>query len=147
MGNPGKRAWTSSRTSSIVSECESFLAGSYAQHLQSVGRTVPAWAWLNRLSHGSLAELRSLASGHGGRQGDPASAAIRFLAGELLARADDDAASVAALQRDVLVPEELALASRWKEPLTAGQLVSCVLAGLNRYDEDRRRQRHGREAA
>jgi hypothetical protein len=146
MGVPRKRTWSSSGASSIGPECEEFLAGRYAQHLQSVGRTVPAWAWLNRLAHSSVADIRSLASGQGARQGDSVSAAVRFLAGELLARAGD-ADSLAALQRDVLVPEELALANHWMEPLTAGQLVSRVLAALDRYAEETRSRRHGREAA
>ena len=146
MGVPRKRTWSSPRASSIVSECESFLAGRYAQHLRSAGRTVPPWAWLNRLTHGSAVDIRSLAAGDGDFPGDPRSAAVRFLAGELLARADDDA-GLAVLQRDVLVPEELALADRWQEPLTAGQLVSRVLADLDRYAEEVRQQRHGREPA
>lgn len=146
MAIPRRRTWSSSEGSPIGSECEIFLAGRYAEHLQSSGRTVPAWAWLNRLAHGSIADLRSLASGLGGRQPDPLSAAVRFLAGEVLARTDD-ADSLAALQRDALVPEELALANRGREPISAGQLVSRVLAVLDRYAEETRQRRHGREVA
>jgi len=146
MGVPRKRIWNSPGASPIVSECESFLAGRYAEHLQSVGRTVPPWAWLNQLSHGSASDIRNLAEGQGGRLDDPGTAAVRFLAGELLVRVDDEAASLAVLQREVLVPEELELANRWMEPLAAGQLVSRVLAKLDRY-ADTRQRRHGREAA
>lgn len=145
MGVPRRRTWNSPGASPIVSECESFLAGRYAEHLQSVGRTVPPWAWLNQLSHGLASDIRNLAEGQGGCPDDPGNAAVRFLAGELLVRADD-AASLAVLQREVLVPEELALANRWMEPLAAGQLVSRVLAKLDRY-ADTRQRRHGREAA
>lgn len=146
MRVPRKRTWSRPGTSSIVSDCERFLAGRYAQHLQSEGRTVPHWAWLNQLSHGSAADIQSLADGHGGRRGDPETAAVQFLAGELLARAGDEDA-LAVLQRDVLIPEELALANRWTEPFTPGQLVSRVLADLDRYAEEARHRRHGREAA
>ena len=69
-----------------MSECESFLTGRYVQFLHSVGRTAPSWTCLNRLSHGSTADLRDLASGHNAGQNDTGSAAVPALAGELLAR-------------------------------------------------------------
>lgn len=82
-------------------------------------------------------------SGDSSYEDDPEwAAAVRFLAAELLARAGV-ATSLAVLERDVLVPEELELANRWTEPLTAGQLVSRVLAALDRYAEERRPRRHG----
>lgn len=138
--------WGSSEANPIVTECESFLAGRYEQHLRSVGRTLPSWARLNQLSHGSAADIRSLASGHNSYEDAPEwAAAVRFLATELLARAGV-ATPLAVLQREVLVPEELELANRWTEALTAGQLVSRVLVALDRYAEERRPRRHGREA-
>jgi len=71
---------------------------------------VPAWAWLNRLAHGFAAEVRALAA-EGASLDDHWDGAIRFLAGELVARAPDDR-SMATLQRDALVPLELAMAAR-----------------------------------
>lgn len=108
------RGWTrgSSEANPIATECQSFLAGRYDQHLRSVGRTLPSWTRLNQLSHGSATDIRSLASGHSSYEDDPEwAAAMRFLAAELLARAGV-ATSLAVLQRDVLVSVELEMANR-----------------------------------
>ena len=117
----------------IVRECRSFLDGDYAEHLVGAGRAVPAWAWLNSLAHGSLEDLRSLASGGPVRApGFDATAvwrqALAYLAQEVLFLVDGGQ-DLAGLQRTTLVPLELALA---REPARTdpGQLVWMVLDAL-----------------
>jgi hypothetical protein len=44
----------------VWSEAEAFLGGTYAEHLISHGRRVPSWAWLNRVAHGTEADLAAL---------------------------------------------------------------------------------------
>lgn len=131
----------------IGDECESLLAGRYADHLRGRGRVVPAWAWLNQLSHGTAEELRALAAS---TTAGPADAewhgAVGFLAAEVLG-ATGDGVSLPALQRDVLVPLELEMASRWLEPMTAAQLVTRVLAELDRSGWRTSQGPRGTEAA
>ena len=43
----------------LVSECEAFLAGDYAERLRRRSQPVPAWAWTNLLAHGTEEELRA----------------------------------------------------------------------------------------
>lgn len=53
------------RTESVlVVECEAFLAGRYAQYLDTKNLRVPDWAWLNVLAHGSQDDIATLASGN-----------------------------------------------------------------------------------
>lgn len=108
-------------------ECELFLAGRYAQRLHALHRPLPAWACLNPLAHGTNDDLANL------RAGSVETAwprewmdAIRFLAGEIMILIDDDPDFLCALQRDVLVPMELRLASDWLTPMTPAELVQRV---------------------
>ena len=100
----------------LIAGCEAFLDGSYAEHLRRAGVPVPAWAWLNLIAHGTLDELRALATGP-----VPPSVWPRarwFLAGEVVDAVESGWCSLAGLQRDVLIPlEQRAMvgdtASRW----------------------------------
>jgi hypothetical protein len=73
---------------------------------------VPGWVWFNGLAHGSrddLAELRADAAAQ-----SPApdwAGAVAFLSGEIVHAVDDDPQRLRALQRGVLIPLELRLAS------------------------------------
>jgi hypothetical protein len=111
----------------VSRECELFLAGRYAQRLHALHRPIPAWTCLNPLAHGTKEELASLGAGSL-EAGLPLEwrNAIGLLAGEILILADDDHARLGALQREVLVPMELRLASEWLTPVTPTELVGLV---------------------
>ena len=47
----------------IGAECQAFLQGSYVEHLASLDRAIPSWAWLNTLAHGTATEIAALAQG------------------------------------------------------------------------------------
>jgi hypothetical protein len=117
----------------IATECEFFLAGRYAERLQAAGRPLPPWVWLNELAHGSMEEMIALADGTSAHaHPQPWDAAMRYLAGELLAIAAGDNASLHAVQNDALLPLELRQVRYWFEPMTPNQMVTRVSAALVR---------------
>lgn len=46
----------------IAREASAFLAGRYQGHRVPDRRSVPAWAWINPLAHGTLADVEALAA-------------------------------------------------------------------------------------
>lgn len=46
----------------VAVECEAFLGGRYLELLRSRGRAIPAWAWLNGVTHGAVDQLDRLAT-------------------------------------------------------------------------------------
>jgi hypothetical protein len=121
----------------VWSEAEAFLRGTYAEHLISHGRRVPSWAWLNRVAHGTEADLAVLVGGEHPWDGSTIGHTgwhrmVSFLAADLLALARATDQTVSALQREVLVPLELELAREDNHRrLGAAQLVSVALAALH----------------
>src|SRR4051794_19485182 len=96
----------------VSEECETFLAGRYADHLQAVGRPVPPWAWLNALAHGSDSDLRALAAEEP-RWRTPAPRAARewqqslaFLATHLVDLMEARQQTLQFIQQQVLIPIE-----------------------------------------
>jgi len=124
----------------LVAECEVVLCGRYAEHLGERQRRVPAWARVNLLAHGTAEDLQT-ANALGGQAGTQRWRAERaYLAGEVLGTADQGIATLGDLQRDVVVPVELHLASPERtSALTPSELVACLLAAL---DAHQRAQRH-----
>lgn len=122
-------------TAELVDDCRAFFQAQLAEHFEQRHQSVPVWAWTNLLAHGSEQDLRSdqtlpeqqLAfDGQWHR-------ARSYLAAELLALAGRSCPLVD-LQRDVLVPLELDLASRpevngWSPP----QWVSCVETAVYKH--------------
>lgn len=127
----------------LVSDCEAFLAGRFAEHLEARGERVPEWAWSNLLAHGSDGRLVAAAlaqpvhpAGSGGwRQ------ARSYLAGEVLETAARNG-PLPQLQALVLVPLELASAERPDGAgFTPGQWVNTVLAALSDHRAHSRQER------
>lgn len=113
----------------LIEECQAFLDGSFAELVEASGVTVPVWAWLNLLAHGTMTELRDEADALG--EGDRWRQARAFLAGEVIEVIDTARMPLTQLQHDVLVPLELdVLDSRWSNRWTPAQLVRGVLGVL-----------------
>jgi hypothetical protein len=94
----------------LARECEWFLAGRMAEHIFLNGGTVPLWAWMNLLAHGTLEDLQD-------RPGtfpethpsvDPWVAARRYLADEIL-DVVAGGSPLLTVQREALIPLELEL--------------------------------------
>jgi hypothetical protein len=105
--------------------------------LESHGRKVPSWVWLNSVAHGTEADLSALVRGEHPWDGSTSGNTgwyrmVSFLAADLVALARTTDQTVSALQREVLVPLELELANEDnRRRLGAAQLVSVALAALH----------------
>jgi hypothetical protein len=112
-----------------VDEIEAFLEGRLVEHRSSRGRSVPAWAVVNKLAHGDASELARLAGGIGVAEREPAwLGAQRGLAAELLAGRTP--AQVACIQREVLVPLELWLVDRAESTTVTGRWAAELADAL-----------------
>ena len=116
-------------SSGLADECAAVLEGRYADALAGAGMPVPMWTWVNLLAHGTEDELREAAGTLGASERWVQARA--FLAGEVLDAASAPGASLRALQHEVLVPLELALAAApGTRPSTSGALVAQVTGAL-----------------
>jgi hypothetical protein len=97
--------------SELVAEAEAFLGGRAVEVYRNCQVAVPAWARLNWLAHGHPRELTGLARREWGllRPEGTWAWAVGTLAREILAGSRGDLAIVRLLQRDCLIPMELAL--------------------------------------
>jgi hypothetical protein len=135
-----KRADTC-RTDGLVVECEAFLSGRYREYLAAQNRPVPGWAWINQLAHGSLDDVRSMA-GHPVAD-DPLSVVVD-LARRVVGLIDAGLSTLEGIQRQTLIPLELALAKRHPTdvPCDARRLSasirSSLIGGLPPVNPDRR---------
>lgn len=123
------------RRAGVGEECDAFLAGEWAEYLAACGEPVPAWAWLNRVAHGRVGELRALtrAPGWGYAPLDEWDRLRACVADTLFQRSRPASTDVAGLQRSVLVPLELVLLDdEQMRRLTNAELLVHVL-GLLRH--------------
>lgn len=123
------------RALSAGNEFDSYLSGSYADWLMRRHRSVPAWAWVNRLAHGTIDELDELRAGVFAPVATTTDVSLwhqvlTFLASEVLDRAVDHD-ELRELQRTVLVPVELRLADQWWYALAPIDVVTIVLVALH----------------
>jgi hypothetical protein len=98
-------------TEVLVADCEAFLLGRYAEHVESRSEPVPVWAWTNVLAHGSREDLlRAAGEAHGGWSAGRRWRLARALVASEVLHAVNSGASLVDVQRDVLAPIELAIA-------------------------------------
>lgn len=90
-------------------ECAAFLAGGYRHYLDTRGQPIPAWAWINCLAHGDRSDIECAATLQT-NEVDP-DTLIAAIAMAALAHLTVGA-TLEALQRNTLVPLELALAAQ-----------------------------------
>jgi hypothetical protein len=124
-----------------VQECEVYLSGRYADHLQARNENVPNWAWINVIAQADPEFLRSLVAENaryaGGMRASTWWQAIAFLAEEILSQRNDDS-DLDELRRSVLVPLELRWLASERPPERPGELVRSVLSALDDYPSSRR---------
>lgn len=92
---------------SLIEESAAFLSGRYADYLMTHKLPIPAWAWLNGLSHGDVDEIRALAI----HDCTGPSAVIAELAGQMVTLVDTERLSLSFIQTRILIPMELRLAA------------------------------------
>jgi hypothetical protein len=124
----------------VVADAAAFLRGGLAERWEDEVGYVPAWVWTNRLAHGTEAELRAESEGTrpvGGASGERWRRARAFLADEVLESAARYG-SLAALQRDVLVPLELELSGSAKASgYSLAEWVASVESALREASQHR----------
>jgi hypothetical protein len=97
----------------LVRECEAFLDGTLAEHLDERGIVVPVWAWTNLLAHGSPEQITDCVCSPdlphtSDRDWSVARALVAFEIFDLM----EAGYVLEELQQDVLIPLELEMASR-----------------------------------
>ena len=92
---------------SLIDESAAFLSGRYADYLMTHKFPIPAWAWLNGLSHGNGDEIRALAM----NDCTGPSAVIAELAAQMVTLMDTERLSLSFIQNRILIPLELRLAA------------------------------------
>jgi hypothetical protein len=120
----------------LVRECGAFLVGSLALESSKTGQSPRHWEWLNLLAHGSEEQVTALANDDLATEPRTVQdtkwfAALSFLAAQMLDVIAAGGATLAEVQRSVLVPLELELASNHSnELLVPAALVRRVLDRL-----------------
>jgi hypothetical protein len=118
----------------LIEEIESFLAGYALRSYLDLGLAVPAWANINWLAHGRTADLRErvrLEYGLERLEGSWAWA-VSTVARELLEAGREDSV-VLRLQRDCLVPMELALLDQGGRGFLPSHLVAIGVPRLRAH--------------
>ena len=108
----------------LVTEVEAFLAGDFVECLERSGADVPGWAWLNRIAHGELRTIRSIAEQSACLSARPCDgtseswqAVSQTLAKELLGLINGDSASLSRIQQVGLIPLESRLIESGTDPV------------------------------
>lgn len=116
----------------VSDEAEAYVRGRYRQLLERRSEPLPAWAWLNALAHGDVADVERLASQAVG--GDGPEAFVAGLARDLLEQMAARGVSLEELQRGRLVPLELALARDPVQvfPRSGTHLARAITGALRR---------------
>jgi hypothetical protein len=127
----------------LVTECDVYLSGRYAEYLETRNRPIPDWAWLSVLAHAPPEQLRALVAQDPHCDGRPTRTtvwwqAVGFLAGEILSRQDSDQI-LDELRRSVLVPLELTSLAAGRPLQRPRQLVRMVLCALDQHQLGRHR--------
>jgi hypothetical protein len=119
----------------LVVETEAFLCGHYVDHADELLPRPVAWIECNWIAHADPEEVCRAARRAAGPDvhTDAWVGAIQTLLHELMRLADGDARRVAALQREWLIPVELAVMTGEHRDLAPSAFVAMALERL-RYD-------------
>jgi hypothetical protein len=130
----------------VVGDCEAFLTGRLLEHYSANGEHVTASTWTNLLAHGDEEALLRVQRGRGDSifmTGGTWASARSYLVTEILDLVSRHG-SLAELQRTVLVPLELRLATdHGTDEWEVGTWVAAVLDTLAAYSRRcERAERH-----
>lgn len=120
---------TSSAYQSLIEECAAFLSGHYADYLTERKLPIPAWAWLNAISHGCADDIRLLAA----RQcATGPSAVIADVAAQMVRLIDTRRLGLRDMQTRVLVPLECRLAAghHTRSPNNADEMTQMLRSAM-----------------
>lgn len=126
----------------LAKEAEAFLSGAFARLLIHKHPSVPEWAWLNVVAHGTEAQIASFLAenAHGLSPVEQVwRDAMTFLDREVIATKRAVGCSLEELQRCVLVPLELEMATQ--PSVSPEQLLRLAFDALIDYERSRSRSR------
>jgi hypothetical protein len=117
----------------LVNETEQFLAGQYLEVAFAREGDLPTWVWLSTIAHGNedqLSRAEDWLSEHEGLHPELRSwgRVLQHISRQMLDTAAFIGCSVSELQRNLLVPLELAVAITPVGPATLCRLVDTMLA-------------------
>jgi hypothetical protein len=124
---------------SVADECEAFLVGTYWFYLTARRREPPLWTYINRLAHAAPDAVLALAGAPETLTPERVEEPVLdwldvegAVADQVVALTHGDLAEIRELQRRVLIPLELALASEPNVDKKLGphQLVALARAAL-----------------
>jgi hypothetical protein len=134
-GNKGRRAGKR-----LIDEVESFLAGRALDRYRSTGATPPAWAEINWLAHGEPSDILDRVRYELGLKRLPGSWpwAVSTLAQELFVDAGARTETIRRLQRDCLIPMEMALMRHAHQDFPPEHFVALGVPRLRAHPSARR---------
>lgn len=120
----------------VAAEAAGFLNGQYADTAFLSSNDVPAWAWLSVIAHGDRATLERCArwmDEHRGARAelDNWGRVLQHVSRRLLESSDELGCSIIHLQRQLLVPLELAVSLTPVGPATLYRLVNAMLSDVH----------------
>jgi hypothetical protein len=129
--------------SSLVDETERFLRGCYLEDALADGQDLPSWAWLATLAHADATDLEAASAWATTEDGahpeyDAWRRVLQRLSSQVLSLARSTGLGLGEVQRDVLVPLELALMTTPVGPATLYRVVSSMLGTLEHHVESGR---------
>jgi hypothetical protein len=121
---------------SIGEEAQRFLSGRYLELAYLNARDVPPWVWISAIAHGDE-EVLELASTwmqhHGGRpEFDEWGRLLEHVARRIVSTSRDIDRPLCDLQRDLLIPLELAVFMTPVGPATLYRLITTMLDVVKR---------------
>lgn len=125
----------------LAGRTESILAGQVRGRYVDEGLPVPPWAELNWLAHAQPSDIRACAAGRPGLN-EPTGTwpwALRILARELVAHADENQDPIVELQRQCLIPMELTLMGHGSVGFLPKHLVALGVLRLRSHGHARGR--------
>jgi hypothetical protein len=122
-------------TDSLAEEAEQFLTGRYLDLAFATAQDVPAWVWVSTLAHGNrddLARSEHWLDQHRGLrpQYDAWGRIVQMLSRQIRETIETVGCSLQEVQRDVLVPTELAILAVPVGPATMYRIVSSALSEI-----------------
>jgi hypothetical protein len=127
----------------LVAEAERFLSGRYLDDAYEANREVPGWVWLSTLAHGDAETLEAaehwLAVERPVRsEYDTWGRVLQLLAREIRSMTETTTCTLSDIQRELLVPLELAIIASPVGPATMYRVVMSMIDHVRNRVESKR---------
>jgi hypothetical protein len=122
----------------VAREAEQFLEGLLLENAFTTGKEIPAWVWLSTLAHGdepTLIRVTEWFHDHGGvrPEYDEWGRVLQYAAVQVLETSRIVGCALSKLQREVLVPLELAIITTPVGPATIYRILTSTLSEVRTH--------------